>query len=221
MSEVSKGFVIGVLALMAGGLMGWGAAGAAGPGKANPQAAAPSQEMRVKDTLGRMGFAVESARAVGEGRWEVRVKGFDPGRAVGAFRGVIAAPAATSLGGGHAAATREGGKLGPRGVGGTRSAEDGSATGGGNSGPPESSSGGGRGGGPLPGADGEGGSATGGGGGGEPEGGTTPRARSQALRVSIGADGALEIDAAGLRQAGWTPTVGATADGQVRFREGF
>jgi hypothetical protein len=217
-SKLVKALVVATVAAVIGGFWGSSVGGAAGLDKGMPKATAASQEKRVVDTMRQMGFAVDSARHMGEGRWEVQVSGFDARRATGAFRGAIVAPAAQALGTGHAAATREAGKLGPRGGGGVRSAEDGSATGGGNSGSPENS-GGGRGGEPLPGSDAnEGGSATGGGSGGSPEPGTNPRGQAAALRVAVTASGALEIDASSLRQAGFANTVGETTNGQVSFR---
>ncbi|MBL0226613.1 MAG: hypothetical protein IPQ16_13880 [Geobacteraceae bacterium] len=180
-----------------------------------------SQERKVVDTMRQLGFSVESARRLGNGDWEIRVNGFDGKNAKGAFRGAIVTPVTNVEGMRSAAASKAGmagsrGAAGPRG-GGTRSEQDGSATGG-NSGP-EGSSGSGRGGGPLPANDkNEDGSATGGGRDGGVNPGTNPRGHSSALHVTVASDGALQIDSSSLRQAGFANSVGKTANGQVTFR---
>lgn len=206
------------------GLMVCGTVQAAEVQKAPPARIAPvqSQQRQVIDTMRQLGFDVAAARHLGNGNWEVRVNGFDAQRASGAFRGAIIAPS-MQPGKAGGMATRESamggrsGALGPRG-GGARSEQDGSATGGGNSGP-DNSSGGGRDGGPLPGNDSnEGGSASGGGQGGGVEPGTNPRGSAATLRLSVGADGKMVMDAASLRQAGYAHAVGQTANGQMSFR---
>lgn len=184
-----------------------------------------SQDQQVADTMGQLGFKVKSVHRMGDGVWEVRVDGFDGGRASGAFRGTIVAPAANIGGASRSKAVHDGvtagrgGALGPRGIS-AKSEQDGSATGGGAGGGTEGSSGGGRDGGPLPaGSDNnEGGSATGGGRDGGPEQGTNPRGQAAALRVSVAADGKMVVDKASLRQAGFVNSVGVTSNGQVTFR---
>lgn len=207
------------------GVIAWGTVQAGELQKAPTARVAPVQiqERQAVDTMRQLGFDVAGARHLGNGNWEVQVNSFDARRASGAFRGAIVAPAAQVGNARSGTAAREaakGGRSGtlrPRG-GGARSEQDGSATGGGNSGP-DNSSGGGRDGGPLPGNDSnEGGSATGGGQGGGVEPSTNPRGRAAALRLSIGADGKMVVDAASLRQAGYAHAVGQTANGQVSFR---
>ena len=217
-----KVLFIGISVIFFIGVSGFNGFADDGKAKSIAPSSVSAQERQVVDTMRQLGFAVQSARLIENGVWEVRINGFDGKRASGAFRGAVVAPAANIGGRTNVASAREAGKtgsggaLGPRG-GGTISEEDGSATGGGNSGP-EGSSGGGRDGGPLSGSDNnEGGSATGGGGNQGPDQGTNPRPGS-ALRVSMAADGAMVVDANSLRQAGFSNAVGSTANGRVTFR---